>query len=112
MDQDTSPQAGGHERNTGMAIIAYILFFVPLLTGDAKKDEFVKYHTKQGLALFLLFLLLNVIDWIMPFYFWWTINWLLSLGALVLLIIGIMNAAGGKKQPLPIIGQFSSMFKF
>ena len=95
-----------------MAIIAYILFFVPLLTGDAKKDSFVKYHTKQGLVLFLLVVILNVVDRIMPFYLWYSINWILSLGTLVLLIMGISNAASGKQQPLPIIGKFSDLFKF
>ncbi|HOE15288.1 MAG TPA: hypothetical protein PLH82_01145 [Candidatus Paceibacterota bacterium] len=40
------------EKNTGMAILAYILFFIPLLT-DSKKDPFVKYHVKQGLVLFI-----------------------------------------------------------
>jgi uncharacterized membrane protein len=98
--------------NTTMAVIAYILFFVPFLTGDAQKDAYVKYHTKQGLVLFLLVVLLNVLNWIMPIYFWWTINWLLSLGTLVLLIVGIANAAGGKKQPLPLIGGFADVFKF
>lgn len=98
--------------NTAMSVIAYILFFIPLLTGDAKKDAYVKYHTKQGLVLFLLVVLLNIINWIMPFYFWWTINWMLSLGTLVLLIIGIINAAGGKKEPLPLIGKFADIFKF
>jgi len=95
-----------------MAIIAYILFFVPLLTGDAKKDSFVKYHTKQGLVLFLLVVILNVVGRIMPFYLWYSINWILSLGTLVLLIMGISNAASGKQQPLPIIGKFSDLFKF
>lgn len=98
--------------NTVMAVIAYIIFFIPLLTGDAKKDAFVKYHTKQGIVLFLLVVLLNIIGQIMPFYFWYTINWLLSLGTLVLLIIGIANAASGKKEPLPLIGGFADMFKF
>ena len=50
----------GKSKNTTMAIIAYIIFFVPLLTGDAKKDSFVKYHVKQGLVLFLLVVLINL----------------------------------------------------
>ena len=114
MDQkiSSSPSPSGQQSNTVMAVVAYILFFVPLLTGDAKKDAFVKYHTKQGLVLFLLVVLLNVIDWMMPFYFWWSINWLLSLGTLVLLIIGISNAVNGKQQPLPLIGSFADIFKF
>jgi len=109
---DQNPLASIGKPNTAMAVIAYILFFVPLLTGDAKKDSFVKYHTKQGLVLFLLAVLLNVINWIMPFYFWWTIGRILGLGVLVLLIIGIINAANGKKEPLPLIGGFADVFKF
>lgn len=107
-----NPQVFGGKKNTVMAVIAYILFFIPLLTGDAKKDPFVKYHTKQGLVLFLLVVILNVIDWFMPFYFWMSINWLLSLGALVLFIVGVSNAVGGKEKPLPLIGGFSDVFKF
>jgi len=102
----------GGKKNTAMAVIAYILFFVPLLTGDAKKDAFVKYHTKQGLVLFLLAVLISVVDQIIPFYFWFTINWILSLGTLVLLIIGISNALGGREKPLPLVGGFADVFKF
>ena len=102
----------GGNKNTAMAVIAYILFFVPLLTGDAKKDPFVKYHTKQGLVLFLLAVLNNIIGWILPFYLWYTISWIVSLCVLVLLILGIINAVNGKQVPLPIIGKFSDVFKF
>jgi uncharacterized membrane protein len=102
----------GGKKNTTMAIIAYILFFIPLLTGDAKKDPFVKYHVKQGLVLFLLAVALSIVSSILPYYFWWSINGLLNLGMLVLLIIGIMNAANGKQEPLPLIGQFADVFKF
>lgn len=102
----------GGNKNTTMAAIAYILFFVPLLTGDARKDPFVKYHVKQGLVLFLLVVLINVIGWIIPFYFWFTVSWILSLGTLVLLILGIINAVNGKQEPLPIVGKFADVFKF
>lgn len=99
-------------RNTAMAVIAYIIFFIPLLTGDAKKDPFVNYHVKQGLVLFLLAVAINIVGMILPFYFWWSISWLLSLGILALCIIGIMNAVNGKQVPLPVIGSFAKNFKF
>lgn len=99
-------------RNTAMAVIAYIIFFVPILTGDSKKDPFVNYHVKQGLALFLTAMAINIIGWIMPFYIWWSISWLLSLGVLALLIVGILNAVNGKKVPLPLIGKIANNFKF
>jgi len=98
-----------------MAVLAYILFFVPLLTGDAKKDDFVKFHTKQGLVLFLTVVLINVVRWMMPFSLYWTLGWifwLLSMGTLVLLIIGIVNAVNGKKEMLPVIGKMEKLFKF
>jgi len=101
MEQTTEPEK--KERNTGMAIVAYILFFVPLLT-DAKKDPFVKYHVKQGLVLFIAGFIAGFVTWI-PF-----IGWLIGIFVFVIWIIGISNAASGKKKPLPVIGQLAEKF--
>ena len=49
-------------KNTGMAIVALIIFFVPLLT-DAKKDPFVKFYVKQGLVLFIGWIAISIITW-------------------------------------------------
>lgn len=102
----------GVQKNIAMAVVAYIIFFIPLLTGDAKKDPFVKYHTKQGLVLFLLVVAINVIGMVIPFYLWFTISWILSLGSLALLVLGIINAVNGKQEPLPVIGKYADIFKF
>lgn len=110
---EASKPAGG-EKNTGMAIVAYILFFIPLLT-DAKKDPFVKYHVKQGLVIFCIGVIIWLVSMIIPWYWWWSFFWvvrLLQLGLLVLAILGIVNAANGKEEPVPLIGQFAKMFKF
>jgi uncharacterized membrane protein len=104
--------AGG-EKNTSMAILAYILFFIPLLAG-AQKDPFVKYHVKQGLVIFCLWIVVWFLGILVPWY-WLSIHWLFSLldlGIFVLVILGIVNAAAGKEEPLPLVGQFASMFKF
>ncbi|GAH92852.1 unnamed protein product [marine sediment metagenome] len=61
-------EATKKEKNTGMAIVAYILFFIPLLT-DAKNDPFVKYHVKQGLSLFLVAVVIRIIAYI-PIFGW------------------------------------------
>jgi uncharacterized membrane protein len=109
----TPPPAGQKNNNrTLMAVLAYLLFFVPLLTGDAKKDSFVMYHTKQGLVLFIAAVIVNFLGIFLPFYVWAMFGWILSLGILVLFIFGIMNAVNGKEEPLPLIGQFASKFKF
>lgn len=95
-------------KNIGMAIVAYILFFVPLLT-DSKNDPFVKYHVKQGLTLFITALIIAIISW-MPII--GLFAWILNIVTLVLFIMGIINAAAGNEKPLPLIGKFASKFKF
>lgn len=91
------------EKNTNMAIIAYILFFIPLLT-DAKNDPFVKYHVKQGLALFICFMVVAAVS---QTFFGMFFTGLLDLGLVVLAVIGILNVTKGKQEPLPFLGRFA-----
>jgi uncharacterized membrane protein len=97
------------QKNIGMAIVAYILFFVPLLT-DAKKDSFVRYHVRQGFLVFLC----AVAVWIIGTLLTWklyAITSLLNLVVLVFAIIGIVNAANGQEKPLPLIGHLADKIK-
>lgn len=104
------PNQPSKGKNTGMAIVAYILFFIPLLT-EAKKDPFVKYHIKQGLLLFIGWILIYIIGMILPWQLG-MITTLLDVGLFVLMVIGIMSAAKGEQKPLPVIGKFGEQFKF
>lgn len=90
--------------NTGMAIVAYLIFFIPLLT-DAKDEPFVKYHVKQGIVLFIAwiavwaFSMVPILGWLLAIP--------LNLLLLVLMILGILNALNGQEKPLPLIGQYA-----
>jgi uncharacterized membrane protein len=97
------------KKNTGMAVIAYIIFFIPLLT-DAKNDPFVKFHVKQGLLLFIGYVI-EVFVGSIPFL-GWIIAPLLGILLLVLFVVGIMNAVSGKEKLLPVIGGLAKNFKF
>jgi uncharacterized membrane protein len=114
--------ASDAEANKGMAIIAYILFFVPLIAGAHKTSPFVKYHANQGTILFLTALamgvVLNIVLAILGAIFLATFAFgllgvftaifsLLYIFPVVLLVLGIVNAAGGKMKPLPVIGKFN-----
>lgn len=116
--QQTSPEKDAQENKT-MAILAYILFFIPLLTGAHKTSPYVKYHTNQGTVLFLATLAFGIVYGILTAIFtailfstgawglWSVITTILGLCWLffaALCIIGIINAAGGKMKPLPLIG--------
>jgi uncharacterized membrane protein len=94
-------------KNTTMAIIAYFIFFVPLLT-DSKNDPFVKYHVKQSLALVIIAFANALIGNII--HFWYFFGGIVSLGLLVLWIMGLINAAGGKMQPVPVVGKLAEQY--
>lgn len=104
----------GKSENVAMAIIAYILFFVPLLTGHAQKDEFVKFHVKQGLVVFIIGMAIWVVSMAIPWYYGilHALLNLLSLANLVLVIVGIVNVTNKKKEPLPYVGKYADYFKF
>ncbi|MCH1624353.1 hypothetical protein [Fredinandcohnia quinoae] len=93
------------EDNKAMGIIAYLLFFIPLLA--ARESKFAMYHANQGLTLFLLALGVNIVGNIIPLIGWFIILPIGNLLVLVLIILGIVNAASGKSAPLPLIGKYT-----
>ncbi|QJD83198.1 DUF4870 domain-containing protein [Cohnella herbarum] len=88
-------------QNKGITIVAYILFFIPLLA--AKESPFAQFHAKQGFNLFLLALAVNIVLGIIPIIGWLLLP-LANLGVLVLAIIGILNVVNGQVKRLPLIG--------
>ena len=90
------------EKNKVMAILAYILFFIPLLA--AKDSKFARFHTNQGLVLFLGGIIASVVA-VIP-VIGWIVAPIAGLVITVLAIIGIINALNGRAKELPVIGKF------
>ncbi|HLN18569.1 MAG TPA: DUF4870 domain-containing protein [Patescibacteria group bacterium] len=102
-------QSGGSdaEKNKLFAIIGYIfpiLFFVPLVS-DAKNSPFAKFHANQQLN-FLLFTVVGYIaSSILTFILIGILLWfVVAIGSIVFMILGIINASKGEMKPLPVIG--------
>ncbi|KGX87574.1 DUF4870 domain-containing protein [Pontibacillus litoralis] len=93
------------EEHKIMAILAYVIFFIPLLV--AKESRFAMYHANQGLLLLIVAIGLNTIGSIIPVIGWLVIMPLGTLFAFVLFIIGIINASKGEMKPLPVIGKYT-----
>jgi uncharacterized membrane protein len=96
------------EKNKAMAIVGYIipiLFFIPLISEDGKKSPFAKFHANQQLNV-LLFLVVGqmlgailaviLIGILILFVVW--------VGYIAFLIMGIMNVSNGEMKELPVIG--------
>ena len=79
------------------AVLAYIgiLFLFPLLL--CKDSEFVRFHTNQGIILFIA----SVICAVIPI-----VGWIASIGVLVLMVFGLINVSNGEMKELPVIGKF------
>ncbi len=89
--------------NKVMAILAYIgiLVLIPLFA--AKESKFARFHTNQGLILFICNIVIYFISLIPGLK---AIGWILSVAALVFAIIGIIGAAKGETKELPLIGKY------
>lgn len=91
------------DANKLMAILAYlgILVLIPLFA--AKDSKFARFHTNQGLILFICSVVIFCIGKIPGLG---AIAWILDVAVVILAIIGIINAAKGNAKELPLLGKF------
>ncbi|MGC6437696.1 MAG: hypothetical protein ACON4B_01825 [Flavobacteriaceae bacterium] len=89
-----------------MAFISYIYLIgllIAYLNNNQKKSEYVSFHIRQSLGLWLSFFLLGYLvgsfdSWMITISFW--------VGFAVLIFYGIYTALSGKTIPIPLVGKF------
>ena len=91
------------EKNKTMAGLAYLLFFLPLIT--CPESGYAKFHANQSLILLIVGIAGNVILGIIPIIGWMLMPFF-GIGVLILGIMGLINGFGGKAKRLPLIGKF------
>lgn len=88
------------------AIISYLTIIgtiIAFFLNNDKKNDFASFHIRQALGLWLTFFILGYVvgafdSWLITFGFWMFFG--------VLFIYGFINALIGKKQTVPLIGDF------
>ena len=80
-----------------------ILCFLPFVL--APKDDFSKFHGKQGILLFALSVIIDILS-----KFSGLLGLVLSLFRIYLIYKGVRNVMEGKKDYLPFIGQYAEKF--
>ena len=95
------------------AAIGYLMFlcFVPLIL--KKDNQFAQFHGKQGLVLTIAAVALWVADFILAFIpiLGWLVMFVGWISLIVLAILGIMNALGGKYWEMPFLGKYAKEIK-
>ncbi len=109
MEEEKKPQEESSQPNqssgNAYAILSYlwILCLIPLLM--KKDDEFVLFHAKQGLMLFIVEVAIGIIG-IIPFL-GWLIVMLGTLACGILSIMGIIQVLMGNMWKMPVIGDWA-----
>lgn len=102
-------------KNDDSKIFAFLGVFLTILgfliAILAKKDnDYVMFYAKQGLVLFIGYIIALVLMVIPIIGF--ILGYLLEICLLVLWIIGWINALSGEKKDTPVIGALAQKFNF
>jgi uncharacterized membrane protein len=110
------------EQNKVFAVLSYLppfLFLVPLLA--ARQSKFAMYHCNQGIVLTIVAFVVSIVNYILDMILWHIpyigfamitlLNLAIFAGILVLVVMGIINAANGVCKPLPLIGDRVTLIK-
>lgn len=93
------------DKNRVMAVLAYLglLFLVPLFA--AKESPFARFHTNQGILLFVFEMVGSIAASLIP-WIGWVVGTLVGIIGFVMLILGLINSIKGEAKELPFIGKF------
>ena len=92
------------EKNKVNAILSYlgILIIVPLLSEDAKKSPFAKFHLNQGLVLLLAGVALSFV-WVVPII-GWIVGFVGGIALFVIWVMALISAIQGEMKRVPLVG--------
>jgi uncharacterized membrane protein len=92
------------EKNKVNAILSYlgILIIVPLISEDAKKSTFAKFHLNQGLVLLIASVVLSVV-WVIPIL-GWIVGFFGGIALFVIWLMALISAIQGEMKRVPLLG--------
>jgi len=99
--EEKKPVPGSSDSNL-MAALSYVWVLSVVMLIIKKDDEFVKFHAKQGLILFIASFI-----GVIPF-----IGWVIWLVVVVLDIVGFIKALSGERYKVPVVGDIAGKINF
>ncbi len=108
------PEQTDVEQNKVLALLSYIgiLFLIPMF--GAKNSQYAQYHAKQGLNMFVVFLIAGIavsivgaVINLIPILGWIVcalLGFIFSIAWLATMVVGIVNAVNGRTIPPLFMG--------
>jgi len=91
------------------AAISYLGVFCLAPIIFKAKNEYIRFHARQGLVLFICEIIF-VLIWIIPFI-GWLIGFIGWVACFIFSLLGLIRSLSGKKWEIPIIKNFASKVK-
>lgn len=89
-------------RVTAALAYVFLLFFIPMAK---KESEFCQFHAKQGIAMFVAWVVVSFLAWI-PFF-----GWAAWISMIVLNVLAIVKTLKGEKWEIPVLGKYAQQIK-
>ena len=91
-----------------LGVFLTVIGFIIALAAK-KNDKYVMYYGKQGLVLFVAWMIAWIVGMVFVFIpvLGWLVMTVLYLGILALWIIGLVYSLSGQMKPVPLIGHFA-----
>lgn len=101
-DKNMANMAGGVSSESKlMGALSYIWIVSIIMLLLKKDDQFVQFHARQGLVIFVASWL-----WFIPF-----LGWIVALLAFICAIVGFIKAYSGEKFPIPGVSMIAEKIK-
>lgn len=98
------PAAKASDENL-IAALSYISLIAVVILLIKKESDYIQFHAKQGLVLFIAEVIWGVIAtllWFLPF-----ISWLVWLVFFIVSVIGFIKAYNGERYRLPVVADIA-----
>ena len=94
-----------------LGILLTVIGFI-IVHFTRKNDKYAMYYAKQGLVIFIVWLIAAIANWLFSFVpviggIIGTICWAITL---VLWIIGLIYSLSGNEKDIPLVGEFAKKF--
>lgn len=96
-----NPDAEQHRVTAALAYV-FILFFIPMAR---KESPFCQFHAKQGIVVFIAWVVVSFIAWI-PL-----IGWFAWISMLVLTVLAIVRTLNGEEWEIPYLAKYAKQIK-
>ena len=105
MPEENSSDSASKGNDNLIAAVSYLLILSIIILLVKKDSDYVRFHARQGVVLFGAFVILSIIG--IPLVFLLPITGLLNLVILVAVIVGFVQALGGKRYKMPVVSNLS-----